>query len=351
MFIIMPFFVRDILPMSRMLLVCFSLLFITNVQAFEPFQPLPEQPPIPRNNPQSDAKVALGRQLFFDPRLSFTGKVSCNSCHNLALGGEDGRSLSTGALGETGTRSTPTLWNVAYQTVYFWDGRAPSLEAAIGEHLLSPAEMGMPNKETVSGRLFAIEGYRSQFEKVFPGKHAVSYAHVTEALASYIRTLVTPDGPFDRYLRGDEKAISQAAVRGFKEYIETGCASCHFWVNFSGPVPGLAFKMGEGFYELFPNYVGTEYDERYQLLKDEGRILVTGVEGHRYMWRVPSLRNVADTAPYFHNGSVATLEEAVRLMAKTQLDKDLSVQQLTDIIAFLNTLTGEYPEVEAPELP
>ncbi len=337
--------------MSRILLVFLTFLFVADVHAFEPFQPLPEQPPIPRSNPQTDAKVSLGRQLFFDPRLSFTGKVSCNSCHNLVLGGEDGRSFSTGALGEAGTRSTPTLWNVAYQTVYFWDGRAPSLEAAIAEQLLSPSEMGMPNEETLKGRLFAIEGYRTQFEKVFPGKDAVSHDHIAMALASYIRTLVTPDGPFDQFLRGDKQAISQAAQRGFHEYIETGCASCHFWVNMSGPVPGLAFKMGEGFYELFPTFLGTEYEERYGLLKDEGRIQVTGDEGHRYMWRVPSLRNIADTAPYFHNGSVATLEEAARVMAKTQLNKELSVQQLSDIIAFLETLTGRYPEVEVPELP
>ena len=337
--------------MSRILLVILAFLSVTAAHAFEPFQPLPEQPPIPSGNPQTDAKVSLGRQLFFDPRLSLTGKVTCNSCHNLALGGEDGRSFSKGALGMVATRSTPTLWNVAFQTVYFWDGRAPSLEAAIAEHLLSPAIMGMPNPETLTGRLFAIEGYRAQFEAVFPGKEAVTRDHVAMALASYIRTLVTPDGPFDQFLRGDEQAISQAARRGFKRYIETGCASCHFWVNFSGPVPGLAFKMGEGFYELFPNYVGTEYDERYGLLKDEGRIRVTGEEGHRYMWRVQSLRNVADTAPYFHNGSVATLEEAVRLMAKTQLDKELTVEELSDIVAFLETLSGRYPEIEKPDLP
>jgi len=337
--------------MSRTLFALLSLLVITNVQAIEPFKPLPEQPPIPRFNPQTPEKVALGRQLYFDPRLSFTGKQTCNTCHNLVLGGDDNRSLSTGALGIEGARSSPTLWNVGFQTVYFWDGRAPSLEAAIREHLLSSTEMGMPNEETVVGRVYAIEGYRKQFEKVFPGRKSLNYDNIARVLAAYIRSLVTPDGPFDQYLRGDKEAISQAAIRGFNEYIETGCASCHFWVNFSGPIPGLAFQMGEGFYELFPNYIGSDYDEKYQLLNDQGRYLVTRDEDHRYLWRVQSLRNIAETAPYFHNGSVVTLEEAVRLMAETQLRKDLDVQQLSDIIAFLKTLSGRFPEVETPVLP
>ncbi len=332
-------------------LCCIALLIAAaTVQAIEPFQPLPPQPPQPADNPVSDAKRDLGRLLYFDPRLSFTGLMSCNSCHNVFEGGDDGKSRSTGALGLKGKRSAPTLWNVAYQTVYFWDGRAPSLETAIKEQLLSRTEMGMPNETTLVARVRAIGAYRERFAEAFAGG-AVSYDNIARALASYIRTLVTPNGPFDRYLKGDSQAISAAAQRGFREYVETGCASCHFWVNFSGPVPGLAFQMGEGFYELFPNYVGTEYDEKYRLLEDLGRFLVTGDPGHTYMWRVPSLRNIAETAPYFHNGSVATLEEAVRVMAKTQLNKELDVSQLADIVAFLKTLSGEFPEQTVPVLP
>jgi len=333
------------------LLCCIALLIVAaSAQAIEPFQPLPTQPPQPADNPVSDAKRDLGRLLYFDPRLSFTGLMSCNSCHNVFEGGDDGQPRSVGALGVAGKRSAPTLWNVAYQTVYFWDGRAPSLEAAIKEQLLSRTEMGMPNEATLVARVRAIAAYRQRFAEAFAGG-AVSDDNIAKALASYIRTLVTPDGPFDRYLKGDSQAISAAAQRGFREYVETGCASCHFWVNFSGPVPGLAFQMGEGFYELFPNYVGTEYDEKYRLLEDLGRFLVTGDPGNTYMWRVPSLRNIAETAPYFHNGSVATLEEAVRVMAKTQLNKDLDVRQLADIVAFLKTLSGEFPEQTVPVLP
>ena len=318
---------------------------------FQPFQPLPEHAPVPADNPQTTAKISLGRQLYFDPRLSFTGRLSCNDCHNLAEGGEDGRSVSTGALGASGSRSAPTLWNVAFQTIYFWDGRAHSLEEAIGGELFNSTVMAMPTKATLVGRFYGIEGYRRQFAEIFGDRGAVSLKHITAVLATYIRTLVTPNGPFDRYLRGDEQAIPDTAKEGFKAYIETGCASCHFWVNLAGPVPGLAFRMGEGFYELFPNFRGSPYDEQYHLLEDLGRFLVTGEPSDRHMWRVPSLRNVADTAPYFHNGSVATLEEAVRVMARTELDKDLDVRQMADIVAFLRTLSGEVPPQQAPLLP
>jgi len=320
-------------------------------KAFQPFQPLPDYPPVPADNPVTAAKVALGRQLYFDTRLSFTGRVSCNNCHNLFEGGDDDQAVSIGALGISGSRSAPSLWNVAYQTIYFWDGRARSLEDAIKAELLSSTVMAMPNEPTLVGRFSGLESYRRQFEEIFGVRKAVSPEHIAAALATYIRTLVTPNGPFDRYLRGDEQAIPAIAKRGFRTYIETGCASCHFWVNFSGPVPGLAFRMGEGFYELFPNFRGSEYDEKYHLLDDLGRFLVTGEPSDTHMWRVPSLRNVAATAPYFHNGSVATLEEAVRVMAKTELNKELDVRQLADIVEFLRSLSGEIPPQQRPPLP
>lgn len=320
--------------------------------AFEPFRPLPPEPPIPDSNPQSARKIALGRQLFFDPRLSFTGVVSCNSCHDVMRGGDDGRAVSMGAMGQATTRNTPTLWNVAYQTAYFWDGRAASLEQAISEHMLDPSAMGVPNEGTVVARLLAVAGYRKQFSAVFNTTKAVTYDNVTKALASYIRELVTPNSDFDRYLDGDEAALSEAAQRGHREFVEAGCAACHFWVNLSGPVPGLAFEMGEGFYELFPTYRGSRYDQRYDLLGDDmGRFHVDGREKHKYLWRVPTLRNVAVTAPYFHNGSVAALDEAVRVMAKTQFNRELTDRQADDIVSFLESLTGPFPEQTVPALP
>jgi len=318
--------------------------------AFEPYQPLPPQPPIPADNPQTEAKAALGKMLFFDRRLSVNGSLSCNSCHDLARAGSDYRPLSTGATGLVGKRSTLTLFNVAYQTVYFWDGRAESLEQAVASHLLDDTVMAMPSRQQVYEQIASIDAYAELFERNFPGE-GVTYENITRALASFIRTLRTPDSDFDRYLGGDKQAISKSALRGFRTFVDSGCGSCHFWVNLSGPVPGLAFKMGEGFYELFPNYPGTAEEHRYHLTDDLGRILVTHVETDRRMWRVPILRNIALTAPYFHNGSVATLDEAVRVMAKTQLGKVFSDQEITDVTAFLRTLTGKRPAITLPQLP
>lgn len=337
---------------SRLIISIFcACVAVPQAAAFEPFMPLPKVPPVPEDNLMSPAKIELGKQLFFDTRLSYSGSMSCNSCHNVMAGGEDGRSLSVGALGKTGKRSVPTLWNVAYQTVYYWDGRAPSLEAAIKSHIVSPTEMGMPGEASVIARVSQIPAYRDQFDHNFHKSGSLTYDNLAKAIAAYIRTLVTPQSPFDRYLEGDKNAISAAAKEGHHQFIEVGCASCHFWVNFSGPVPGLAFQMGEGFYELFPNFQGSKYDKMYKLKDDLGRYLVTKEDIHRLMWRVPTLRNVVLTAPYFHNGSVGTLEEAVRVMAKVELNKELTDQQVSDIISFLNTLVGEFPEQRMPRLP
>lgn len=319
--------------------------------AFDAFKPLLLAPIIPKDNPQSAPKVDLGKQLYFDPRLSVTGAVSCNTCHNLMAGGDDGRAVSTGALGKAGTRSAPTLWNVAYETVYFWDGRAKSLEAAIKEHLLDQTVMAMPDAATLTKRLNSIPGYKREFDYVFGGPSGVSLDNTAKALASYIRTLSTRGSAFDRYLQGDKDAVSASAEKGFQDFIATGCAACHFWVNMAGPVPGLSFKMGEGFYELFPNWLGSKYDEQYHLTDDLGRYYFDKNPKHKHLFRVPTLRNVALTAPYFHNGSVKTLEEAIRVMAKTQFKRNLTDRQVKDIVAFLKTLSGEFPPQIMPRLP
>lgn len=330
-------------------LVCATV--ITAANAFDAFKPLPLTPVIPADNPQSPPKIALGKQLYFDPRLSVNGTRTCNSCHDLMSGGDDGRAVSIGALGRPGTRSAPTLWNVAFETIYFWDGRAKSLESAIRGHLFDDTVMAMPDGKVLVGRLAEIPEYKREFKEVFGKSASLSVDNVTKALASYIRTLVTRDSAFDRYLQGDKQAISKTAVRGFHEFVDEGCGACHFWVNMAGPVPGLAFKMGEGFYELFPNYPGSKYDKQYDLLKDPGRYDVTKNIRHKHMFRVPTLRNIALTAPYFHNGSVKTLDEAVRVMGKTQFRKDLTDRQVKDIVVFLKDLTGRFPEQLMPRLP
>ena len=321
-----------------------------SVQAFEPYQPLPAAPPIPLDNLQSESKIALGKMLFFDRRLSVNDHLSCNSCHDLARGGSNYQAVAAGATGIKGRRSAPTLWNVAYQTVLFWDGRAESLEQAVAEHLLDNTVMAMPSRQAVTERVAGIAAYADLFARSFAGE-GVSYENISRALASFIRSLRTPDSAFDRYLKGDLHAISESAQRGFTTFVDTGCGSCHFWVNLSGPVPGLAFKMGEGFYELFPNYPGTTYESRYHLTDDLGRYHVTKDPTDRRMWRVPVLRNIAVTEPYFHNGSVSTLEEAIRVMARTQLGKTFSEKQVSDVSDFLRTLTGEFPTLSLPQLP
>lgn len=332
-----------------LLILAILMLATFSVQAFEPFQPLPASPPIPADNPQTAAKAALGKMLYFDRRLSVNGTLSCNSCHDLSHGGGDYRALPVGATGIKGTRSVPTLYNVAYETVFFLDGRANTLEEAIQSHLLDPAVMAMPSAARVQTTLADIGAYRQLFGYNF--SDGLNYVNISRALASYIRTLRTPDSAFDRYLRGDKTALTAQAQHGFRTFIETGCASCHFWVNLSGPVPGLAFQQGEGFYELFPNFPGTAEQTRYHLTDDLGRYNVTHIETDRRMWRVAILRNVALTAPYFHNGSVATLTEAIRVMARTQLGVKLGQADIADIAAFLRSLTGRFPPLTIPQLP
>jgi cytochrome c peroxidase len=322
--------------------------------AFDVIQALPAQPLFPGDNPSTAAKIELGKQLFFDPRLSIDGRFSCNVCHNLAAGGDD-----DGAVGRISqqrlNRSAPTLWNVSHMSTYYWDARARSLEEQATDHLLDPRVMAMGTADALVQRLNQIAGYRQAFAGAFnenvSGKGAISMPNIAKAIAAFERTLVTPNSAFDRYVKGDKKAISESAQRGFKLFDDTGCLSCHFGVNFAGPAPGPALNMGDGFYELFPNHLGSRYDEKYDLASDIGRYQVTLDERHKYMWRVPGLRNIELTAPYFHNGKVASLDEAVRIMALTQLKTEFNQQQVNDVVAFLKTLTGEIPSITLPRLP
>ncbi|ALP52158.1 cytochrome C peroxidase [Candidatus Tenderia electrophaga] len=310
-------------------------------------QALPQDVPAPAHNPTTAAKVGLGKQLYFDPRLSIDGTVSCNSCHNVMSSGTDNRPTSVGVDGQRGGRNAPTVWNAAFMTAQFWDGRAATLEDQAKGPPLNPIEMGMPSAEAVEERLQQIPGYVQQFEAVFGGQDAVSYDNMARAIAAFERTLVTRNSPFDRYVKGDKQALSAQAQRGMKLFQQTGCNACHSGANFAGP---LSLPMGEGFYQMFPSF-DSEYTEKYQLKQDKGRFEATGDEADMHMWKVPTLRNVALTAPYFHNGSVQTLDEAVRVMAKTQLDRALNDQEVADMVAFLNSLTGEFPDITLPRLP
>jgi len=315
-----------------------------SVAAFA-FQPLPEKAPEPADNLGTAAKIELGKQLYFDPRLSLDGTVSCNSCHNVMASGTDNKATSAGVAGKHGGRSAPTVWNSAFLSVQFWDGRADTLEDQAKGPILNPVEMAMPSEKAVIERLQQIPGYVTQFKAVF-GNKGITLDNVVKAIGAFERILITPNGPLDRYLKGDKSALSTAAKRGMKTFEEVGCVACHNGANFSGP----SLPVGQGFYQRFPSF-SSQYDSKYQLTADEGRYEATKKEADKHMWRVPTLRNVALTAPYFHNGAVKTLDEAVRVMAKAQLSKELTEQQVADIVAFLNSLTGEFPQIAMPRLP
>lgn len=329
----------------RKLTLAMVLLFSGKLMAMEA---LPKKVPTPKDNPQTKVKIKLGKMLYFDPRLSVDGTISCNTCHNLMTGGDDSRPVSAGVQGQRGERGAPTVWNSAYNTVQFWDGRAASLEEQAKGPLTNPIEMGMKDHQAVIGRIVKIPGYVGLFKQAFPKeKEPMTTQNLAKAIASFERTLVTPNSPFDRYKRGNKKALSKSAIRGMKLVEEIGCTSCHTGPNFNGE----GFKMGEGNYQPFPQIPGSKYDKMYDITEDLGRYTVTKKDEDKNLWRVPTWRNVALTAPYFHNGKVHSLDEAVRVMAMTQLATELKDNQVKDIVAFLNALTGEFPEITLPRLP
>ncbi len=327
-------------------------IFALAVPAAHALEPLPAQPLVPAHNPMSAAKVTLGKQLFFDPRLSIYNTVSCFSCHNVvAAGGDDDRATSIGVAGKLGKRSAPTVLNSAYMSVLFWDGRAASLEEQAKGPLVNPVEMAMPDHAAVIVRLKKIPGYVRQFNAVFSGKDTLTLDNVARAIATYERTLVTPDSPVDRFLKGDGTALSAQAQRGMHLFDKLGCVRCHNGPNYAG----LMVKEGALFYpwnlQKFPTFRGSVYETKYALADDLGRFEVTRNFRDRHMFRIPTLRNIALTGPYMHNGRVPNLEEAVRVMAKVQLDKALSDAQVKDVVAFLEGLTGRLAVQTAPRLP
>jgi len=312
------------------------------------WQALPDKAPTPADNPPSEAKIELGKTLYFDPRLSEHGTLSCNSCHNLMAAGDDNRPNSIGMHDARGGRSAPTVWNSAFYSVQFWDGRAATLEDQAKGPMVNPVEMGMGTLDVAMGRLQKIGGYQTQFAAAFPGEaKPITADNAAKAIAAFERTLITPNSPYDRFVKGEKTALNEQQVRGMDSFAELGCTACHSGANFSGPT----LPVGTGFFMKFPTFPGSEFDAKYDLVKDNGRYEVTKQEADRHLFRVPTLRNIALTAPYFHTGTVPTLDLAVRVMAKTQLDKELTDAQAGDLVAFLNALTGEFPQIAMPRLP
>lgn len=291
------------------------------------FEALPEA--MPGSEQDSEARIALGKELFFDKRLSINDTQACASCHMLDDGfaGVDNLPTSPGARGETGTRNSPTVLNAGWQDSQFWDGRADDLVDQAKQPILNPIEMGMPDENAVVEKIRAIKAYRQDFAAVFGGdEEAVSYQNIAEAIASFERTLITPSR-FDDFLEGRADALSETEQRGLNTFLKLDCNSCH-----DGILLG-----GETFEPL-----GKEnpYDNQV----DQGLFDLTGNIMDRMFFKVAPLRNVALTAPYFHDGKIATLEQAIRQMGSLQLNEDLDEQQVADIAAFLKALTDKNRE-------
>jgi cytochrome c peroxidase len=294
---------------------------VAKAQSREPLEALPASPKL-------DPKVvALGRRLFHEPHLSADGKVSCSGCHDLAKGGMDSKPHSLGTGGKEGVVNAPTVYNAALNFVQFWDGRAATLEDQIDGPVTNPLEMGM-TWQRVLGYLKADPGYAAAFAAAFPD--GVSEANARRAIADFERTLLTHGSPFDRFLGGDEQALSAEARAGYETFKSVGCIACHQGRNVGGNMFQRFGVLGDYFKDR--GHVGDA---------DYGRYNVTHNEGDRYVFRVPSLRNVERTAPYFHDGSAATLPQAVQVMARYQLGRKLGQEQVSSIIAFLKSLSGD----------
>lgn len=283
--------------------------------------------------PQQEAKIELGKMLWFDPRLSLSGKVSCNTCHDLSTNGADTKPLSIGYAGRKGTVNSPTVFNAERQIAQFWDGRAKTLAEQATGPITNPLEMAM-TPELAEGAIRSIPGYRPYFEKAFGSKNP-TFSEIAEALAAFETTLTTPNAPFERYLKGDKNALTQQQIDGLKLFRRSGCIRCHSG-NLLG---GTSFqKVGS----VRP-YVTDN--------SSKGRMDVSGKPWDEMMFKVPTLLNVERTAPYFHDGAVKTLPDAVKKMADIQLDMNLSEKQVEEIVAFLESLNGELPKIEKPTLP
>lgn len=306
--------------------------------AMQQFGPIPITPPELPGNAATPAKVQLGEMLYFDPRLSASHTISCNSCHNVGLGGADAASTSIGHRWQHGARNAPTVFNAVFNKAQFWDGRAKDLEQQAGAPILNPIEMASPEAH-VAEELKGIQGYRDVFAKAFPGEpDPIALANVQKAIAVFEATLITPNAPFDRFLEGQTNALSPAQRAGLAVFMDKGCSACHNGINVGGGMYdtfGVVEKPGA---DLLP-------------LADKGRFLVTKTPGDEYVFKVPSLRNIALTAPYFHTGKAWDLRQAVAVMGATQLGIQLTDDDVDKITAFLDSLTGEQPKVTYPILP
>jgi len=299
------------------------------------FKPLPTEVPA-ADNELSEARINLGRMLYYETRISKGGKMSCNSCHQLDKYGQDNLPFSPGHEGKLGGRSSPPTYNAALHIAQFWDGRAPSVEEQAKGPVLNPVEMGMPSADFVVEVLKSIPGYVDAFKAAFPGEaDPVNYNNFGKAVGAFERKLLTPSR-WDDFLKGKKDALTADEQKGWETFAKAGCATCH-----NGPAVGGAMYQKLGLVKAWPE------------LKDAGRMEATKQESDKHFFKVPSLRNVTETAPYLHDGSVKTLEDMVAKMAEHQLGKTLSNEEVSSIVTFLKALKGDIPKdfIAQPKLP
>jgi cytochrome c peroxidase len=304
------------------------------------FDPIPDsaEAKLAERNPMTPAKIALGEMLFFDPRLSASQTISCNTCHNVGMGGDDNIPSSVGHDWQRGPRNSPTIFNAVFNVAQFWDGRAEDLT----EQAKGPIQAGVEMNNTpanLEATLNSIDEYIEAFAEAFPdSKDPANFDNTAKALEVYQATLITPDAPFDQYLKGDKDALTAEQLAGLDAFMNKGCVACHNGVNVGG----------QGYY---PFGVINRPGAAIMPEADTGRAQVTKTAADAYVFRSPSLRNVALTAPYFHSGNVWSLREAVAVMNDAQLNSLLTEKDVDNVTAFLRSLTGRQPEVVYPELP
>ena len=307
-------------------------------EALSWFAPIPLTAEAPEGNIMTRERIDLGAMLFFDPRMSRSGLFSCQSCHNVGIGGVDGLEVSIGHGWQQGPRNAPTMLNAIFNIAQFWDGRAPDL----AEQAKGPVQAGVEmnnTPENVVTTLKSMPGYVDAFAAAFPGEgDAVNFDNFALAIEAFEATLITPNSRFDQFLNGQDGAMTDQEKRGLSAFLDTGCAGCHGGVNVGGQD---YFPFG-----LIERPGGSVLPEG-----DRGRFAVTATADDEYVFRAAPLRNIALTAPYFHSGAVWDLSEAVAIMSTAQIGTDLAEDKVEDIVAFLGTLTGEQPLVTHPILP
>jgi len=302
------------------------------------FKPIPKEPPALKDNVLSPVKIGLGRMLYFDPRLSASGLISCNTCHNVGLGGADLQETAVGHGWQKGGRNSPTVFNAIFNIAQFWDGRAQDLK----EQAKGPPQAAMEMNSTperVVETVKSMPEYGKLFKEAFPQQQgdAVTYDTIAKAIEAFEAILLTPDSPFDKFLKGDGPALSQVEQAGLKLFMDKGCAGCHGGINMGG----------SGY---FPFGV-VEKPQAEITAGDTGRFKVTGAKYDEYVFKSPSLRNIALTAPYFHSGRVWSLRAAIAIMGSAQLGISLADSDTDNIAAFLRATTGTQPRIEYPLLP